>query len=78
MTQKNISNVSGILNSDVRYTSDEIAGTTGSLETSTHTILRKTLDLHVKLLDTIPHILANEQNAARVKMVKIYKIVRLI
>ena len=72
VTQTNISKVSGILNSDVRYTSYEITGMTGSLEVSTCTILKKNLKLARKIDRWIPHMLTNEQKAARVKMAKNY------
>ena len=72
VTQTNISKVSGILNSDVRYTSYKITGMTGSLEVSTCTILKKNLKLARKMNRWIPHVLTNEQKAARVKLAKNY------
>ena len=74
VTQTNISKVSGILNSDVRYTSYEITGMTGSLEVSTCTILKKNLKLACKIDRWIPHILTNKQKAARMKWLKLLKL----
>ena len=70
VTSKNISKVSEILNSDARYTSCAIARMTGISEASTHTILKKNLELTRKKARWIPHILTNEQKTSRVKMAK--------
>ena len=64
-----MSKINEILDSDARFTSYKIARTTGILGASTHTIWTKNLG---KIAQWIPHILANKQKAARVKMGKNY------
>ena len=72
LSQKSIPNANGILNSDARYTSYEIAGLTRSLEVSTCTFLMKNLGLTHIDFQWIPYMLTNEQKSAHVKIAKNY------
>ena len=67
MTPKNASKVSDVSDSDASYTSYEIARMTGILEASGRMILKKNLEFTRKVSRCIPHILTNEQQAARRK-----------
>ena len=65
-----MSKASEVSNSDASYSSHELARITGISEASARTILKKNLELARKVTLWIPHILTNEQKAARGKLAK--------